>query len=679
MPALRPDLSAALIGWLESDNDVNSLAGGRIHFQRAPDPGLSGVTLMLPSLNPDYHLTGRGATTEHALDIACYHREAGLAAKLRDLATERLDLIDRQEIGGIHIQKVFLADGADEHEYPAEGDAKGRHIQSRSFTVYTFAPAAVAPTTGIGSTDDDGAPVDPDGPTPNPTPDPDVPDTPGVLPDLPTVADSLRLINIGSTEGIGDTDDQDRVAWFHQVNVPVDGSTYGWATSKKFGTDPESGGTVQAKDRFAEFLTDFKAQNPTALRMIYQGSANCRADADHGTVGTWPLSTMHYELDLGGADTYVEPWPGAPTTYNTFRKWKIYNAAARARFRELILEYIDSGAWSSLDFNGLHFDEVSALDANGNSSAAIWDGNKAFLQQMKSDLHARGLRLNINMGGWSFANSSSSQPFWAPSLLTDLPTMCDILQQERLPSFADTNQRTTAAFQNIVANVRSSLLVNGCGLELHQGLIDGDKQSYTISSASLTTSGAAWPGNVAYGRSGDSKLLLTLTENADSYKYIGETWSGKTTINGNTGWSAVAGPTATTIYAFKVGVDISTAMTAAGMTTGNLAGKTVLHSGHFSRLQAAIAMMAIRTTADTIAVHLSPGSSVNPWDWAASSDTNAAAKEDWTQWAVILGEPLSEPTYLGDDGAGWAGRVRRQFANGMLDLYPRRGLVEITV
>lgn len=530
-------------------------------------------------------------------------------------------------------------------------------------------------------------------PDPDPTPDPDPEPTPE-LQALPSIVYGNRFVDIGDTEDFGSIDKTAQLQWLYQVHVPI-GADYGWAdaaggTHLRSGRHELSDGKTAARTRFQAFFDEIGAANEHTLRGVYWGLKGVRTDAEHAALAHWPCSNSNFERDWDGDSTYLEPWL-YDKGYSGTWKVKIAEAGARQQLLDILLgTYLGPG--KLYDFDGLrlfHLDEMGATNNANAFSAAEWSGIAAFCQEFKPALAALGIRFSGNVGGHGMW--SASNPWFAPSYFSDLATMVHLLQQERLPG--PKASLSTAAIQQAIANIRQYVFSQGLALELHPGLTESDMHpAYTITAVQEITAESGWPHNVPYLRDGDKKLLLTLDQPAHAWDWIAETWGYASYLGDKAnelsdlwprdGWCVVKGPSANQVLCGRLegDADAVRATIGGGFAWSDLVGQKLRTSTHWPRIQAAYGLMAIRTQDDVFANHSSAASSsVNAYLYAASGEPGVGPEQNWMRWADILGKPLGEPTYVGDLASGYAGRVRREFQNGRLDLEPDLGLVTIDV
>lgn len=611
-------------------------------------------------------------------------------------------------------------------------------------------------------------------------------------------SNNIRGMTVGSIDSFTDDDEKERTTIVSQWTVPIGGS-YDWMYDAvediRLGRD-NSGGATAAKDRYDAACDEIIAVNPLANLCVYWGARNARTTAQVIALAKWPVQGAIYDhaddynstMTQDVTNDLLEEWAYAPGY--TVGKWINHTTAnGRAKFRQIVLDYIDNGPFSTMsEFHGMHFDQVSGTGPDGtyDLTGAQWNGMYATFSQLKQDFEARGLILSINVGGWGPQNSTN--PSWAPTFFSDLKDMCHTLRWERTPYVANSTGYSAAGMKNQIDNIRQHIFEQGLQLELLHGSQNADHKTYVITAVvdDDDISETVFPGSASYGQTSDPKVILAVTPDPDSAEHIGMSWGGAaalgTTTNAagavgssptgyapypRTGWSLHrdddsslannyvilfnqtqnSNDMETTIQATDsnftweklaggVSVNISSvAGSTGGGTTGNLEltvashafykgqpvtitgvdsiydidcyivdydattievniawnnavtpslstpmitsrGETVSHYDWYPILQAAIGLMACNSMADAWNVHLSPGSAANPWDYEDGGATN----RDWTMWPALLGEPLSDPVYSGNDSDGYALPITRDFANGYtVTLDVKKRTVDISV
>lgn len=513
-------------------------------------------------------------------------------------------------------------------------------------------------------------------------------------------AENLRIILVGSYESM-DADEWADTSMCYSMQLTAEPpTTYGWDYSGtndvRLGRDNENAVT-DAVDGLTAFIAASKSANPTIKHGLYMGAINVRTLAQATTLARYPGANLLYEDDWVdyGKESLLIDWPYA-VSYSTYKFIDYRVEACWKHAVDRLYAYATGAEGDRPAFDFLHLDEVSCyFGPTIGFVPSYWSGVRDAMTELKTRLNTVGIGLSLNIGGWGLTTVA---PSWAPNIMSDIVAMANSIEQEGMPSRSTTI--TQSAIERMISNART-LFAAGVGVEM---LPYRDEEVrdivYTITNVAETTAGDMFPSTVAYARTDDPKLLVTLDRPCYSYETPGiAPWelthvgsSNDTSFNVPgvpiTGWTAFQGPAANQVYLTRRDGDEDA--TLAGIIDGSLTGtanasfvwadligQTLRDRQYYDRQGAAACAMMIRSWSDPIGQHYSPGNSWTPESYSERS--GGSAHENYWDWSTYLGEPVAtNPTFSGISPSGRFTLCQREFTNATLNWYGDDGRVVFT-
>lgn len=496
-------------------------------------------------------------------------------------------------------------------------------------------------------------------------------------PPLPAMRDGLRAMLTGSTDMALGRGDVESAQLLYMVTLNP-GAKYGWTHSGRpdvyFGRHDLSDGRIAARDAYQAFTEEARRRRAAIGKPIvigrYIGAQTVRTDEQLAQINRWPPHNAH--LDRFEPQMLRPPRSDLAKTDHARIDYRRADARDRA-VAEFLAEARGERGAPRPDL--LHFDEVVFLPE-------FWPGFVDVFSRLKPLAHAEGVRLSINLGGYSWRDA----PNWAPDVLDVLPTMTDSVQVEGLPDRHHGGLRP-AELSKSLGNVRR-ILAAGLGMELIPFNRPNRVPGYRIVDADVTTRAIPFPVTTPAMREGKTKLLVTLDHPAFSLHPLGgapwemtvlpdEPASNDAANLPSRAWTAIADPDdARRVFLFRRDADWDETLAKVrerrpGYSLDALRGRSLHDMQGMYRTTAAFALAACRNFDDSIVVHHSP-QSVRP---DVLANFFGRLGDDWSRWPELLGAPTGEPEIISTAASGNVELLRRRFRNATLLWYVDAGYV----